>query len=135
MFERCLYFNLNALVRKVDKIWENAFADLGLSPAHAYLLRLVLTQPSITQKGIAQELRLEKSTVTRFIDALAEKGYLRRTRVGREQRIAPTAAARRLETQLNAQGDALYAKMTKAIGTTNLVDLVRRLREASDQLS
>ncbi len=135
MFERCLYFNLNALVRNVDKIWEAAFADLGLSPAHAYLLRLVLTQPAITQKAIAEELHLEKSTVTRFIDALTEKGYLRRTRAGREQRIAPTAAARRLEAQLAEQGDVLYAKMTKAIGATEMIELVRRLRETSDKLA
>ncbi len=134
MFERCLYFNLNALVRKVDKIWDQAFQEMGLSPAHAYLLRLVLTQPAITQKQIADELRLEKSTVTRFIDALEEKSLLRRTRSGREQRVAPTAAARRLEAQLNAQGDALYARMVSAIGKTDLVELVRRLRETADKL-
>ncbi|MBI5460946.1 MAG: MarR family transcriptional regulator [Gammaproteobacteria bacterium] len=134
MFERCLYFNLNALVRKVDKIWEQAFSELGLSPAHAYLLRLVLSQPSITQKQIADELHLEKSTVTRFIDALEEKGYLRRTRSGREQTIVPSAAARRLEVQLSAQGDALYARMVNAIGRADMVELVRRLRETADKL-
>lgn len=134
MFERCLYFNLNALVRKVDKVWEQAFRDLGLSPAHAYLLRLVLAQPSITQKQIADELRLEKSTVTRFIDSLQEKGYLRRTRAGREQMVAPTAAARRLEARLNAQGDALYARMVDVIGKDELVGLVQRLRETADKL-
>lgn len=135
MFERCLYFNLNALVRKVDKVWEGAFASLGLSPAHAYLLRLVLSQPSLTQKAIAEELHLEKSTVTRFITALAKKGYVRRTRAGREQHIAPTTAARRLEAQLNERGDALYAKMTKTLGATEMLELVRCIRETSDKLS
>lgn len=134
MFERCLYFNLNALVRKVDRIWDRAFHELNLSPAHAYLLRLVLAQPSITQKQIADELRLDKSTVTRFIDSLQEKGLLRRSRSGREQLIAPTAAARRLETALAKQGDALYARMVSAIGKEDLVDLVRRLRETAERL-
>ena len=134
MFERCLYFNLNALVRKVDRIWTQAFKEAGLSPAHAYLLRLVLAEPDITQSAIAEELHLEKSTVTRFIDALEEKGYLRRSRDGREVRIRPTAAARRLESELNTQADALYAQMTGAIGRTDLVELVRRLREAGERL-
>lgn len=134
MFERCLYFNLNALVRKVDRIWTQAFKEAGLSPAHAYLIRLVLTEPDITQSAIADELHLEKSTVTRFIDALEEKGYLRRNREGREARILPTAAARRLETALNTQADALYAQMTGAIGRADLLELVRRLREAGERL-
>ena len=134
MYERCLYFNLNALVRKVDKIWEQVFAEAGLSPAHAYLLRLVLAQPSITQKRIAEELRLDKSTVARFVAALEDRGYLRRARMGREQAVFPTAAGRRLETRLADEGDALYARVTNAIGRTDLVELVRRLREASERL-
>ncbi|MFP5506803.1 MAG: MarR family winged helix-turn-helix transcriptional regulator [Gammaproteobacteria bacterium] len=135
MFERCLYFNLNALARTVDRIWGQAFQELNLSPAHAYLLRLVLAQPSITQRQIADELRLDKSTVTRFIDSLQERGLLRRSRMGREQLITPTAAARRLEARLAKQGDALYERMLGAVGKEDLVDLVRRLREATDKLS
>ena len=60
MFERCLYFNLNALTRRVNKIWGQAFQALGLSPSHAYLLRVVLATPGMTQQEIAAELGLEK---------------------------------------------------------------------------
>lgn len=133
MFERCLYFNLNALARKVNHLWEAAFADLGLSPAHAYLLRLVLSQPGIAQKDIAAELKLEKSTVTRFIDALEARGYLKRRRVKREQSILPTAAATRIEKELNRRGDALYRRMLEKVGKTALVDLVRQLRETGQK--
>ncbi len=135
MFERCLYFNVNALARKVNQIWEEAFADLGLSPAHAYLLRLILSSPGMVQKEIAKELRLEKSTVTRFIDALEEGGYLKRSKVGREQTIAPTRAATRLEKELNRRGDALYQRMVDELGTTNLTGLVRQLRETGNKLA
>ena len=135
MFERCLYFNVNALARKVNQIWEEAFADLGLSPAHAYLLRLILSSPGMVQKEIAKELRLEKSTVTRFIDALEEGGYLKRSKVGREQTIAPTRAANRLEKELNRRGDALYQRMVDELGTTNLTSLVRQLRETGNKLA
>jgi hypothetical protein len=40
-----------------------------------------------------------------------------------------------METQLNTQGDALYARMVGAIGKTELVELVRSLRETADKLS
>jgi DNA-binding MarR family transcriptional regulator len=134
MFERCLYFNINALARKVNRIWDKAFDELGLSPAHAYLLRLVLAEPGLSQLEITKELRLEKSTVTRFIDALEERGYLRRERIGRETVIHPATAARKLEDDLNRKGDDLYKRMTKSVGKQNLKDLVRELREVGESL-
>lgn len=134
MFERCLYFNVNALTRKVNGIWDRAFEDLELSPAHAYLLRLMLSRPGISQKDIATELRLEKSTVTRFIDVLEEKGYLKRNKVNREQIIYPTRAAAKIEKELNRRGDALYRKMLRDVGKTDLVGLVGQLRETGKKL-
>lgn len=134
MFERCLYFNVNALARRVNQIWEAAFADLGLSPAHAYLLRLVLSQPGIAQKDIAAELRLEKSTVTRFVDTLEDKGYLKRSQVGREQIISPTRAAAKLKKELNRRGDTLYRRMRDEVGQAALIGLVRQLRETGQKL-
>lgn len=134
MFERCLYFNVNALARRVNQIWEAAFADLGLSPAHAYLLRLVLSHRGIAQKDIAGELRLEKSTVTRFIDALVHGGYLKRSKAGREQIISPTAAAKKLEKELSRRADALYHRMLEEVGKDALVGLVRQLRETGQKL-
>ena len=134
MFERCLYFNINALARRVNKIWEQAFDELGLSPAHAYLLRLVLDQPGISQGRIAEELKLEKSTVTRFVDSLQQRDYLNRTKSGREVEIMPTQKCRKIARQLQARGDALYKEMTGLIGKRNLADLVKQLRKTSDEL-
>ncbi len=135
MFERCLYFNINALTRKINKLWEQAFADLDLSPSHAYLLRLVLASPSITQKEIAIELKLEKSTVTRFIDNLQDKGYLKRNKTGRLHIITPTAKTRKLETRLNQKGDELYQQMLDTIGRSTLVKLVEDLKKSEKKLN
>lgn len=134
MFERCLYFNLNALTRKVNKIWDQAFQDLGLSPSHAYLLRVVLATPGITQQGIANELKLEKSTITRFIEALERKGYLKRIKSGREQNVYPTKAATDIFDQLEQQGNALYQRMTKDLGESPLTKLVGELRNTGAKL-
>lgn len=134
MFERCLYFNINALSRQINKIWEQAFKEYDLSPSHAYLLRVVLANPQITQKEITEELNLEKSTITRFIDNLETRGYLTRMKNGREHFIQATTKARKLEKALNEKGDQLYKQMTKAIGRNNLVSLVSQLRESSSKL-
>jgi DNA-binding MarR family transcriptional regulator len=138
MFERCLYFNVNALARAVNRIWDHAFKELGLSPAHAYLLRLVLAEPGMSQKGLAEELRLEKSTVTRFVDSLQEKGLLKRSRTGadtREQRVFPTKKAERMHAALEEKGDVLYQKVCAMMDESEIKSLVMKLREAMKTLS
>lgn len=133
MFDRCLYFNLNVLTRTITRIWEEAFQRLGLSPSHAYLLRLVLGEPGITQKRVAQALGLAPSTVTRFVDALAAKGLLERgpnAADARESALYPTAAGQALEAELDATGQALFQRMRSTLGAERFDQLVTTLREA-----
>jgi len=133
MFERCLYFNVNALTRAVNQIWDSAFAEFDLSPSHAYLLRLTLANPGLTPKQISQELKLEKSTITRFLDSLEKKGMIRRQKSpsgdAREQVIYSTRKAEKIAAQLEAKGDALYRKMVDSIGKQELTSLVAQLRK------
>lgn len=135
MFERCLYFNLNALARKVNKIWAHAFEDMGLSPAHAYLLRVVLEKPGISQQVIAAELQLEKSTVARFVESLEGRGFLRRDKAGREQLVFPSQNALVIAEELHRRGDQLYRRMIKDLGKNDMVKLVSDLRVASSRLN
>lgn len=134
MFERCLYFNVNALARKVNTIWDEAFAEFDLSPAHAYLLRLLLEQPGLTQTQITQELRLEKSTVTRFVTVLENKKLVSREKHGREVLAYPTANAKALQDKLNKKGDQLYQKMIDSLGKSKVTGLVADLRKTGDKL-
>jgi len=134
MFERCLYFNLNALARRVNKIWAQAFGDLDLSPAHAYLLRVVLERPGVSQQAIATELKLEKSTVARFVESLEGRGYLKRDKAGREQLVHPTKAAMEIADDLQRRGDLLYRRMITNLGKNDMVKLVGDLRTASRKL-
>lgn len=138
MFERCLYFNSNALVRKINRIWKDAYAELGLSPSHAYLLRLVLAEPGLSQSAIGAELRLEKSTVTRFIDKMEGEGYLKRTialgRSSREQNIYPTEKARLIHERLEEIGEGLYGRMQEELGAAALQTLVGDLRQTAEKL-
>jgi len=66
MFERCLYFNLNALTRRINRIWDDAFANMELSPAHAYLLRLVLDKPGLSPTQICDALKLNRGVKSAF---------------------------------------------------------------------
>jgi len=138
MFERCLYFNLNALTRAVNTIWNDAFAEFGLSPAHAYLLRLVLNDRGLTPKQISFELKLEKSTVTRFLDVLAKKGFITRkkgiNKDAREQSIYPTPEAEKISVKLEEKGNELYQQMINQIGEPKLISLVTQLHNTRTKI-
>jgi len=139
MFERCLYFNINALTRAVNRIWDDAFAEFDLSPSHAYLLRLVLTKPGLTPKLISHELKLEKSTVTRSIDALVKKEFIIRKQSisgdAREQGIYPTKKSEKIATNLEDKGNKLYQTMVSNIGKKGLTTLVEQLRNIEDNIT
>lgn|GEM_PF-694028 len=138
MFERCLYFNLNALTRAVNRLWDQAFSEFGLSPAHAYLVRLVLAKPGLSSKQISRELKLEKSTVARFVEAVDKKGYIQRKKNihedAREIGIYPSDKARRIAGKLEQKGDELYQKMIAGFGKQELASFVKALREREQKL-
>lgn len=137
MFERCLYFNTQNLARTVDRLWNAEFKQYGLSPAHAYLLRLVLAEPDLLQRDIAQQLGLSKSTVTRFIDSLETRGYVSRrysNSDGRETVIQPTRKALAIHKQLEASGNRLYKRMVSALGGAKMQSVVAQQREIREIL-
>ena len=139
MFERCLYFNVNALARKVNRLWDDAFKEFDLSPSHAYLLRLVLAEPGMTAKQIAAELKLEKSTITRFLNVLEDRQLIQRKSSisgdAREQAIYPARAAKLLAHKLEATGELLYQEMLQGIGDKALKALVQNLRKTEQKLT
>ena len=138
MFDRCLYFNTNHLARTVGKIWQEAFDEVGLAPAHAYLLRLVLQQPGIAQKEISDELHLEKSTITRFIDKMVDQGYLERRSIhssnAKAQNIFPTNKAKNISNRLEEIGNSLFEKMGNAVGTSTRDQLVKNIKKTTTEL-
>lgn len=122
---------MNALTRNINKVWDIAFKKHGLSPAHGYLLRVVLSNPGITQKDIADELLLDPSTVTRFIDALSARGMIERQPSkdnARESTIFPTAQGKALQEELEETGQNLYKSMRKTLGARRFDSFVKELR-------
>jgi len=137
MFERCLYFNLNALTRKINRVWESEFRQTGLSAPHAYVMRLVLNEPGISQKQLAEELHLDPSTVTRFIDALTERRLVHRDTSHTDRRSAavfPTTEGKRLQKKLEKIGEGLFQTTRAKLGDKHFRELVNALREARSTL-
>lgn len=138
MFDRCLYFNTNLLSRVMTKKCNKAFEPFGLSAAHAYLLRLVLKQPGMLQKEIAEELHLEKSTITRFITKMQQQGFLIRksSKNGdlKHQAIYPTDKAKNIHDQLEQTGFNVFKQLQESIELKQLLKFVEEMREITEKI-
>ena len=137
MFEQCLYFNSNALARTVSRVWAQAYSQYGLSPPHAFLIRVVLASPGLFPRDLARELGLSRSTVTRFLDSLEQRDYVTRRPSetdGRELRIYPTAKARAIRKELDATGAELSRLMGETLGRNEVLTVVAKLRKIRESL-
>ena len=137
MFERCVYFNSNTLARKLNAKWEKAFAQFSLPPSYCYLLRLILAKPGLTQKEIAAELNIDKSTATRFIAKLEEQDFLTREPTEkdlRERKVFPSKKAEAIRQDLESVGGDLYQTMCEKFGKKEVDNFVVLLRKVSDEL-
>jgi DNA-binding MarR family transcriptional regulator len=137
MFNHCLYFNTNALARRLEREWVEAFASFDLSPPQAFMLRAVLDQPGLLQRELSSALAIARPTATRALDFLATKGFVERRGTegdGREVSIWPTSAAQHVRAGLNAASGAVTARLKKQLGTDTFATTVRQIRDVRSAL-
>jgi hypothetical protein len=46
-YSQCLYFTANSLARKIEKLAQESWSKVDLSPSHAYLLIMVIEEPGV----------------------------------------------------------------------------------------
>jgi len=133
-FSKCLYFSTGALARKVEKIAVENWKKIDLAPSHAYLLMMVLENPGVQPGGIAEEMQLTPSTITRLIEKLEEKKLLIRTTEGKITNVYPTPKGKELLPKMkNCMGD-FYKKYTDILGAEESVKMVQNINKLTDKL-
>src|SRR5437588_5522201 len=73
--------------RVVSQAFERAMAEAGGSAATWQVLLLVRTQPWGTQSELAEEMGITGATLTHHLNALAQKGLVRRWREDSNRRV------------------------------------------------
>lgn len=82
---------------------ERELADTGLAGCQTPYLTTLYRQPGISQEEMARSLNVNKSSVTRQLAVLEEKGYVRREPSATDKRILlvyPTEKALALKSRL-----------------------------------
>jgi DNA-binding MarR family transcriptional regulator len=133
--EDCLFFSVNAFSRQLLKMAEAGFAPLNLSPAHASFLLILYENPGINPKKLGTLLQLTPSTITRFIDALAQKKMVRRKKQGKTIAIFPTDKGLELKPAIAQAYKAFYLDYTRILGSATAHGLARQINRANARMA
>ena len=113
---RCLFYSANALARTITGLTEEAFATTGLAPSLAFVLMTVQRNPGVQPSEVAKIMMLSPSTLTRLVEKLETKGYLKRETKGKATLIHVTDKGSALGPALLAAWQDTYARYTAVLG-------------------
>jgi MarR family transcriptional regulator, transcriptional regulator for hemolysin len=94
---------LTRTAREVTQAFERAMAEAGGSASAWQVLLLVRSQRWGTQSRMADAMGITGATLTHHLNALEERGLVRRWRDAENRRVAQVA--------LTAAGEALFARL------------------------
>jgi len=107
-----LYNAVSELVRAYQFRDRKSICYYDVSVTQCYALGSIITHGPMTLNGLAAELYLDKSTASRVVGALVQKGYVRRS-------VDP-ADARALNLEATRKGLDLHSKISE--------DLIEEMR-------
>ncbi len=80
MDEQMLREQIQTFIRQFGLLeQEHTPCHLSLTPSQAHALQVLGQAERLTQYQLAEKLRLEKSTVSRLVQSLVERGWVERT--------------------------------------------------------
>lgn len=129
--ECCLYFTSNNMSRLINKMTEDAFMPTGLAPSYAFLMMVVIEEESIGVGLLADTLKLAPSTVTRFVDKLILKDYLKREQEGRNIIISATSKGIELLPSIKESWKRLYESYCEVLGEEFAIKLTSDMSKAN----
>jgi DNA-binding MarR family transcriptional regulator len=133
-FQNCLYFTTSTLTRAITKMAEEEFRTTGLSPTYAFLLMVLKDKPCISQKELGEILHMAPSTITRFIEKLANSGYVTSRTEGKRSLIDLTAKGTELMTSINQAWINLHKRYDDILGLEESKQFTKLVYETSRKL-
>lgn len=129
---RTAYIMRGFLLGKLDA------AGVNLTPEEAVLLGRLRLSDGLRQSDLAEILIREKSTVTRLLDSLVRKGYVRREHDPHDRRVVLawlTDEGRELVGQVFEIAQTALQEATRGISGEDLQTTMRTLRQVCENLN
>lgn len=86
MLQETLGYKLFSLFNQIQEIGKNDFKDLGITRGNYVVLYFINENPGITQAELADITKKDRNVVTKTIDKLEEKGFVKRVRGEKDRR-------------------------------------------------
>jgi len=134
-FAQCLYFTSNALARKTEKLAQESWSRVGISPSHGYLLLLTLEEPGMQAGTLARQLQLQPSTITRLLEKLESMKLVQRVTEGKTTSVFPTNRAKQLLPKMQESVTEFTTKYMEILGKEESTRLVHGMAKIADKLS
>jgi len=130
-YDGCLYCGLSVMQRRVNRLAEEAFAPLGISPSHASVIMALAEHGEMPSGVLAEMLGLAPSTITRFLDKLEDRALVTRRVEGRLAFASISPAGRETLTDLQEGWRQLYYAYSDVYGRDFAADLTARIAGAN----
>ena len=128
---------VSGLVKKFQFRDRNETVAYGLSVSQAYILRALSELGPLTMGGLANEMRLSISTMTRVVAQLDRKSLVRRTPDPNDGRVCRVALSPRGQSQWQRIEDELVAaafEVLQTIPSGERETVIRAIGKLSDAI-
>ena len=134
--QKCIYFTISKMFRMVNKIAEESFEELGIYPTHAFLMIILKEEKKgLTVNEISEALAIAPSTVTRFVDKLVSRGYVKREKSGKNSFTKITQEGLEVIPKLNEAWKKIGDKIEELVGNEEYLRKAGEdLREFADKI-
>lgn len=116
----------------MSRLADEHFAVVGLAPSHAFLVMSVNDNPGIGPSQLSTELQLTPSTITRFLEKLEAKDFVKRTSVGKNTEVYPTLKGKARDKEIREAWKALKRSYRKLLGKELADGLIALLSEVNE---
>ena len=115
--QKCIYFSISKMFRIVNKIAEESFEKIDIYPTHGFLMIILKEEENgLTVNQISETLAIAPSTVTRFVDKLIAKGYVKREKSGKNSITKITVEGLKIIPDIYKSWDGISEKIEEVIG-------------------
>ncbi|WP_235822722.1 MarR family winged helix-turn-helix transcriptional regulator [Cytobacillus massiliigabonensis] len=116
----------------MEKLAEEAFSSMDISPSYAYLIITINDYPGISQKELCKKLTIAPSTSTRFIDKLVKNKFVERKPDGKHILIHLTKEGKSLCNEIYECLNNIYLRHLEILDENHSQQLIHLLHEASE---